>query len=71
MKHMILSFKTKADVISDHFMFPKRFAGYSRFYDLRRGVQSPKSKSDILSPKTGGGHCEAASLSVATSQSEP
>ena len=26
-------------------------SGYSRFSDLRRGVQSPKTKSDIRSPK--------------------
>ena len=39
MKHMLLSFKMKGFVISDHFLMLKRFSGYSRFWDLRRGVQ--------------------------------
>ena len=36
-------------------MVPKRFSGYSRFWDLRWGVQSPKPKSNIQSHKCRGG----------------
>ena len=43
MKHMILSFKMKGDVISDHILM-------LWFYDLQRGVQSPKPKSDQKVP---------------------
>ena len=32
-------------------MVLKRFSGYIQFQDLRRGVQSPKPKSDIWCPK--------------------
>ena len=54
MKHMILSFKMKRDVISDLFLvqwFQKDSLETVGFEDLRGGSGVIKTKSDIRSPK--------------------
>ena len=56
MKHMVLSFKMKGDVISDHFLmlwFQKDSLDTIglRTYGGGAKLQSPKPKSDIQSPK--------------------